>query len=547
MQHQSNCHRFANFSALMLAAPGVLLVFIACALPLLWLLGCLFNHGVLSSIFSFCGYRFELLLRTLGYNAAAAVLATLMGLPAALVLGRGRGIFARLLWLVLPAMLLMPSLSYTYGWSQFLRLARPLLEPLGITFSPAGLADVLRCIWTLAAWLWPIPAGIIALALRRMDHSLAQHAVLDGVLWRITLRQLFGPILASLAIVLMLATQEFSVYEPTGISVVATEVRLVFESAAFSNLSSAADLPPDQAARAAAAVATALPLLLVTFLLAILVIWGAKRQSHGDNIATGPIPRILAAPWWSILLTCLLVLLTFGVPVASLVHSLSIPISPIHMWQQFGTPAMGAISIALLAILLTLLLSFSASGHWPRGLLLLAGFCFLLGGQLLAISLIRIYNRFGLDWAYDSWPVPVLAYVGRFGWLALAAAHGTWSTSWRELRDMAAADGAGPFRTALHIIWPLAWPSLLGGALLVGALSLTEVPLTVLLQPQRPQVLTPMLMTWVHMVRYDPMIEAALFMMALVLIPGIAAIGLALLGSRAGRLALRNGNSPASR
>ena len=38
----------------------------------------------------------------------------------------------------------------------------------------------------------------------------------------------------------------------------------------------------------------------------------------------------------------------------------------------------------------------------------------------------------------------------------------------------------------------------------MGALSLTEVPATVLLSPQNPQVLTPMLMTWVHSAHYDP-------------------------------------------
>ena len=33
---------------------------------------------------------------------------------------------------------------------------------------------------------------------------------------------------------MVLASQEFAVYEPTGISVVATEVRMVFETGAFS-------------------------------------------------------------------------------------------------------------------------------------------------------------------------------------------------------------------------------------------------------------------------------------------------------------------------
>src|SRR5688500_2542038 len=104
----------------------------------------------------------RLLTRTLAYSVAVAVLATLLALPAALALGRSRGRFAAALWFLLPAALLMPSITYAYGWSQFLRL-------LGARYDLAGPADVLRCVWTLATWLWPIPAGILGLALRRID------------------------------------------------------------------------------------------------------------------------------------------------------------------------------------------------------------------------------------------------------------------------------------------------------------------------------------------------------------------------------------------
>jgi iron(III) transport system permease protein len=135
----------------------------------------------------------------------------------------------------------------------------------------------------------------------------------------------------------------------------------------------------------------------------------------------------------------------------------------------------------------------------------------------------------------------VIAYVGRFGWLAMAASRGTWTRPWRELRDVAAVDGASRWQSALHVVWPLAWPMLLAGGLLVGALSMTEVPATVLLFPQNPQVLTPTLMTWVHMVRYDPMIEASLVMMAAVLVPAIAALLLTSLGLRILRTPIASG------
>lgn len=529
------------------AAPAVALVAVCCGLPLGWIVGVLLTNPAVRRDVAPSAFRMELLLRTLGYNGAVAVLATAMSLPAALVLGRGRGALAKVLWVVLPAALLMPSLAYAYGWSQFVRLARPVFEPLGVTFVPEGPADVARCVWTLAAWLWPVPAGLIGLALRRMDTGVQLHALLDGALLRVTLRQLLAPILASAAIVMLLATQEFSVYEPTGIKVVATEIRMVFETGAFSSLVNPMTAPvdvtergPEQAGRAAAAVATAVPLLVITALLAGLAAWGATRLAGSEAVAVGAWPRALDAPGWAIGTSLLLVVVTVGVPVGSLLMALKSPLSATRAWGVFGPQVAGAVAVGGLALAVAGVMAFAAAARWTPGLLVLAGASFLIGGQLLAIGLIRIYNRPGLMWAYDAFPVPVLAYAARFGWLALAGARGTWTEPWRDLRQMAAVDGAGPVRTAMAVVWPLAWPGLVAGALLVGALSLTEVPATVLLSPQHPQVLTPMLMSWVHMARYDPMIEASLLMMAMVLLPAIGVVGLVALGRGRGPLVPRD-------
>src|SRR6266542_3468805 len=59
-------------------------------------------------------FRLELVGRTLLYNGAVAVLATALGFPVGVVLGRGRGGVARALWVILPVSLLLPSLTYAY-------------------------------------------------------------------------------------------------------------------------------------------------------------------------------------------------------------------------------------------------------------------------------------------------------------------------------------------------------------------------------------------------------------------------------------------------
>ena len=557
MQTPVIAQRRISWSSFLTSLPAVLIVGICSGLPLLWMVGAvIFASPQVRAELHITSFRAQLLARTLGYNGLAAVLATLMGLPAAFVLGRGRGWIARILWVILPAALLMPSLSYAYGWAQGARLLRtflidhygiPFVRHYGLTFMPGGVMDTLRCIWSLAAWLWAVPAGLIGLALRRLDTNIQQQALLDGAPRRIVLRQLLPAIIASWAVVTVLATQEFAVYEPTGISVVATEVRMVFDTGAVSSPTNLIAGPVlqgsgtheahGQAERAAAAVATAFPMLLLTIVLAGVVAWAAMRTTSAETIAIGQWPRVLDCSYWTIALTIVLLLLNVALPVWCLGKSLETLRSPWDIWLAFEPQASGAVLVAGICAALAAIAGFSAAGRWTRGLMLLAGASFLLGGQLLAIADIRIYNRPGLVWAYDNFPVPVFAYVGRFGWLALAASIGTWSRPWRELRDMASIDGANSWHTALGVVWPLAWPTLLAGGLLVGALSMTEVPATVLIFPQHPEVLTPMLMTWVHMAHYDSMIEASLLMMAIVLLPALIAVAMAHVGVKVARRA----------
>ena len=508
-------------------------ILICCVLPLAWLLWQLVsNPRVLVEAWP-DEYRLALLGRTLLYNGGVAVVAMLLGLPVGLVLGRGRGWAITLLWFALPVSLLLPSLTYAYGWSQFFRLidAHP---------APAGGLDVLRCVWSLATWLWPIPAAAVGIALRRLDTQLQLQALLDGVLWRVTIRELAAPLATAGAVCCVLAMQEFAVYEPTGISVVATEVRMVFETGAFSSADNPITAPmgglvagggagagvgagvgagglSDQRSRAAAAVAVSLPLLLVIALLAIPVIRSARGLTGAEEIDTGPWPRALDAPRGVTVSALLVVGVAVVVPAVSLVMSLYIWRSPLAVWDELSPQVTGSIVISALAGAVGLILAVSTvAARAPRAVLLIALVTFLVGGQLMAIAQIRLYNRPGLSWVYNGPPIVVMADIGRFGWIALLAGLATWSPRWRSLRDLAAVDGAGSARTAWSVVLPLAWPILLAAGVLVMVLALTEVPATLLILPQRPPMLTPMLMTWVHMLRYDAMIEGALLIAAMV-------------------------------
>jgi ABC-type Fe3+ transport system permease subunit len=541
-----------------------LIVGLCCALPLMWLLAQLVLNPTTLAETRLDSFRLRLLGRTVLYNFAVAAVATMIALPAAVVLGRGRGRIAGALWFVLPVSLLLPSLAFAYGWSQFLRLMSEATHDRRWFPEPGSFYDVARCVWSLATWLWPIPAMVMGIAMRRGDTQVQQQALLDGALWRVTLRQLAAPALASAAVVAVLAVQEFAVYEPTGISVVATEVRMVFETGAYSSSTNpitqpigfgAADAPesplaasqtdaqpfakpqaptlPDQRARAAAAVATSLPLLGVVMLLTVVAALGARKLSTTEHVEPGAWPRALDARGWTVALAWLLVAVTTLVPLVSMVIALKRPFAPARVWDEFGPQATGSLVVAGVTGAVAAAVALLASAARVRGATAVALVSFLIGGQLVAIAMIRIYNRPLLSWAYNGLPVVVAAYVARFGWVALFAAAATWGGgAWRGLRDMAAVDGATPLQAASRVVWPLAWPVLLAGASFVMILSLSEVPATVLLAPQRPQVLVPMLMTWVHLQRSDVMIEASLLLGAMVVVLAAGAMMLVRLGLR---------------
>ena len=500
--------------------PILLISLVLFALPLGWMALSLLADPHLAHISFSDSFRISLLARTLLYSLSAGVLATLLAIPTARVLARGGGsplgrISRALLLVTTPASLLIPSLVYAYGWKQTLRL-------LEISLDPAGPLDVLRCIFTLAAWLWGLVAICLALAWRRIDASIELQARLDGASLRITARLLATPLLLGTLVVTAIASQEFSIFEPTGISVTATETRTVFDSGAFSTPTlSATPAPSSQSARAAAALRTALPSLLVTLLLAAAAYLLARHLLIRPDGAPDELHTSEVSPLWHLAawLTLALTLLT---PLAALLLSLKDPASFLDWTTTFAPQLTGSLTVAVLTFLSASLLAAVATlapPHLPPRLpLLLAVVTFLTGGLLTAIALIRIYNNPLTAPIYDSAAIALLAYLARFGFLALLAAHATFSPSLTRLRTLAHADGATPLQTTLHVILPATLPSLLSAAAAVALLSLGELPATTLLAPQHPPLLTPLIMTWVHIQRYDPMIQASLLLTAVVLV-----------------------------
>lgn len=232
------------------------------------------------------------------------------------------------------------------------------------------------------------------------------------------------------------------------------------------------------------------------------------------------------------LLAALVLLITVAVPIGAMIlrHQRSFD-APL-IWRQSGDLVLGSLFIAALTGVAAVAIALWALVRRPRLAVVLALASFLIGGQLLAIALIRVYNRQHLGWVYNAPPIIVMAYLGRFAWLALIAALATWTRPWRLLRQQAQLDGATDTAILWRVVLPLAWPIVVAAGMLVLVLSLTEVPATVLAAPFRPPQIIPMLMTWVHTLESDPMIESSLLLAAVAMGLTLVAVAIARLMRR---------------
>lgn len=493
-----------------------LTLLLSCGLPLGWMAYQLMTNPEIWREAVPDAFRWKLIARTFGYSFLASSLAMMISIPVAIALGTG-GRFVRLLWFILPVPLLVPSVVITYGVGM-------LLERLGFVPVPQSAGDVVRCLIAIACWLWPIGAMMLAYALRRLDANLLMQARLDGALVRIVARLLAPTLLLTWLVTLLLSLQEFAVFERTGISVISTEVRSIFETGAsldrtWSMEPIDEDAPAPQSVRMAAALAVMLPSLLGTAVLVAVAYLLWRRWSIASEVSED-IAHVVRPPKLIGVIGAALAIGIVAAPMVTMAISVGERFQVGRIVAEYAPQLRGSSILAGMTALVGGACALIASIRGVRGPSILVSLvAFLIGGQWVAIALITLFNRPWLELVYDSYLMPMIAYLCRFLWIVLIGALLTWSPNLRSLRELAATDGAGRWATWRFVILPLAWPILLGSILLLFTLSLTEVPATTLLQPT--QTLVPMLMTWAHLLNYPSMVEASLMLVVLVMGAGI--------------------------
>ena len=442
----------------------------------------------------------RLAIRSLGLAGGAAVTAAVLGLWPFLCLASAGPRARRWLPALILCPLLIPPQTYAYAWAR-----SPLTMPIGFTAKSALITGL---------WLWPVASLLLASGWRREGRAAYSLALLDANPAKAFIRGALPSLrpywLAAMAAVGVVALLEYAIPHLTSGSfapVWATELLVLFELAA----------PAQQIVTMAAQV------VLATAILAVIGRWALRTRPGwhaayaGQEDAAGRVPGagkpawVLAAGVW---------LLSVALPVGLMLAAIRRPDRCLQAFTLLGPDWLASLGVSAAAAGVSALVAWAvvlgSPGRWAGRAGAAASLLTMsLPPALLGLGLIQAFNRANfLGTLYTDSPVVwIIGLVGRYAGLAVLVCLLSVGRRAGVLDEQAAVDGAGRLDSVLHVLTPLAWPSLAAGAMLVAALSLFEVVVTQLVRPVGYPSIAMTILGHMHYGRDDVVIAASLAMM----------------------------------
>jgi iron(III) transport system permease protein len=243
-----------------------------------------------------------------------------------------------------------------------------------------------------------------------------------------------------------------------------------------------------------------------------------RRQPSTVPLGRARVPALAA--------TVVLVLLTLGVPVVSLVWWLVAGTSTFSVADVLATTG-NTIAVSAFGALLTLVLALPVGilaarhqGRLVRGVEL-AGFA---GHALPGITVGLALVFFGIRFApplYQTTPMLAFAYAVLFLPLAVGAVRTGVAHAPPVLEDVARSLGVGRWETGRRVTVPLAAPGILAGTALVFLTCAKELPATLLLRPTGMDTLATELWTRTEVAAYAAAAPYAAVLLVVAAIPAV--------------------------
>ena len=424
----------------------------------------------------------RLLAGSVGLATAVTMLATLLGVPLGVLLGRtdvgGRG------WLlaVHAFPMFVPPFLVALGWFHIVGANGYLgtASTARLFFGPVGVVAVLGL--TLA----PIITSLTALALQNVDPSLEDAArVAAGpvrVIIRILLPTAWPAVALGLLLVFALALSELAV--PMFLRV------QTYPASVFARLGGI-DYAPGEA------VALALPLLAVTLGLLAL----ERRLVGPRTFAVLGLRRRERKPFhlgrWKapVTLACAFVTMLSLAPVLALaVRAGPAGLAEMPVWIRSSLwnslRAGGLAATAIMALGLTGAWAFARGRTGGRLLDATLMLGFLIPGAVLGVGLIAAWNHDLTRAVYGGTAILVLGLVARYAIVGVRIMATAIAQSPRSLEEAAAVFGAGPLRQLRRIVAPLHAHGLAAAWLLSLVFCLRDLDTVVLFYPPGMEPLT---------------------------------------------------------
>ncbi|MEM1013097.1 MAG: hypothetical protein AAGI46_12850 [Planctomycetota bacterium] len=446
---------------------------------------------------------------SLGFALASGLVAGMVAiLPALLVASR---VAAGLVVVIGVTLLAIPEQAWAYGVAEAWR-------QVGWTAPPETFAASLRGVVTVATQLWPIPAAATAFTLARLPVDVVETARIDGVSRRVIARVVLPAWLVGSGVVSLLTLRMTTPFDLGAFLTSGVAARQTY-----------AEATGDLGDKTAAAIGVTMPTTLVVAA-GVWLVWRVSAVVSRESIV-GP-ARLQVSGMTIVGALALLALMI--TPVAALVVT-SGPSSPLG-WIDANLPGLlnGLTLGGIVVVVASLLVALGVVSK-PRWTLAIAVATFAVGGQVVALSLIRLLNarpEDGLvaslqDVAYDllydrplfhAWPAAAM-----FAFVPLVAALWTWRGVSASLRDLAAVDGAGRLATAWRVTLPTTWPILAASVIATGLLAMAEPNAAALTYPGS---LVNTMLSNVHTLAYAAMAEAALLAAGVALVGTLIVVGL---------------------
>lgn len=412
----------------------------------------LVGSGAPTDGFALSNRQLTLLIRSVSLAGTATAASLALAIAATYALVRMDG-FRKHPYIValLACLILCPPMVFAFGWDRIL---------------PVSMNANLRCIGIWALWAWPIPTLLLSLGWLTSSQGAYEAARLEmssmQAFLRVGLRMLSPYIAISSLIVFVFFLTDYAVPHSCGIIVYATELL---------TWASSSSRPIDQLWLAA-------PLVLLTLAALCIAILSLRSTAHEGTTEVGRHQGQRGYAGQAFLLA--LMAATWLVPMAALAGDLKSRAAFVEAIATYDRDIGYSLLTCVLAALLAIVLGHGiCAGRFLRRTAIVWIISMgALPGSLVGAALIAAYNRPGVYWVYDHWPIVVFAYVARFSWIGILVGIATNSQTNQTAADQARVDGARGFSIFRHVRLPSNGPAWIGGIGVATTLALAEISTT---------------------------------------------------------------------